>query len=143
MEIQEVQEWLERGWELNKEICSLRSAEKNIWEKCTGTTPSYSTEPKGGQSNPHKFDALASFGDDIDHCCKELAAVSDEILSAISRLPLTKDNNKYRRLLQYRYLNFCTFEQIAVMMNYSWRHVHRVHNEALEAIKHVIECHIA
>lgn len=142
MTIREVQEWLERGWELNTEIHELRAIEKTIRERCTGITPSYSTEPKGGTANPHKFDALASFSDDIGRHCKELAEVSSEIHAAISGLPRGKETNKHRRLLELRYLNFCTFEQIAVMMNYSWRHVHRVHNEALCAIKDVIECHI-
>lgn len=137
-----VQEWLERGWELNKEIEELKATKINIWERCTSTTPSYSTKPKGGSPNPHKFDALSQYSAAIDTRCAQLAAVSGEIFNAICRLPLDKDNNKYRRLLQYRYLNFYTFEQIAVMMNYTWRHVHRIHAEALEAIKDVIVCHI-
>lgn len=136
------QEWLERGWELNKEIEELKATKMNIWERCTRVTPNYSTEPKGGSPNPHKFDALAKYSAELDKRCNELAAVSGEIFSAICRLPLDKDNNKYRRLLQYRYLNFCTFEQIAVMMNYTWRHVHRIHAEALRAMDDVIECHM-
>lgn len=136
-----VQEWLERGWELNKEIEELKATKINIWERCTRTTPTYSTEPGGGSPNPHKYDALAAYGDAIDERCAKLAEVSGEIFSAICRLPLDVNNNKYRRLLQYRYLNFYTFEEIAVMMHYSWRHVHRIHSEALHAMQHVIECH--
>lgn len=142
MTVREAQEWLERGWELNTEIQELKAIEKTMRERCTGTTPSYSTEPKGGTANPHKFDALVSFSADIDRHCKELASVCRDIHAAISHVPRGKDANKYRRLLELRYLNFNTFEQIAVMMNYSWRHVHRVHREALEIIKDVIECHI-
>lgn len=136
------QEWLERGWELNKEIEELRATKINIWERCTRVTPTYSTEPGGGSPNPHKNDALVAFGEAIDKRCAELAKVSGEIFNAICSLPLDAENNKYRRLLQYRYLNFCTFEEIAVMMHYSWRHVHRIHAEALRAMDDVIECHI-
>lgn len=136
------QEWLERGWQLNKEIEELQATKMNIWDRCTRITPGYNTEPGGGQPDPHKFDTLAAFGDAIDKRCAELAQVSREIFNAICRLPLDADNNKYRRLLQYRYLNFCTFEEIAVRMNYSWRHVHRIHAEALRAMEAVIVCHI-
>lgn len=136
------QEWLERGWELNKEIDELKLTAMNMWERCTRATPSYSAEPGGGTGNVHKFDSLAAFSAAIDDRCAELAKISGEIFSAICRLPLDVESNKYRRLLQYRYLNFYTFEEIAVMMHYSWRHIHRLHSEALRAMEHVIECHI-
>lgn len=135
------QEWLERGWHLNAEIEELKETKMNLWERCTGTTPTLSLEPKGGSSNPHKFEVLASLSDEIDRRCEELAAVSSEIFRAICLLPLDERNNKYRRLLQYRYLNFYPFELIAVKMSYTWRHVHRIHSEALEAMEYVIECH--
>ncbi len=138
----DAERWLKRGWELNKEIEELKATKINMWERCTRITPSYSTEPGGGSPNVHKFDNLAAFGAAIDERCAELAKVSGEIFTAICRLPLDIENNKYRRLLQYRYINFCTFEEIAVMMHYSWRHIHRLHEEALNAISHVIECHI-
>ncbi len=137
-----VQEWLSRGWEINKEIEDLKAIKINIWERCTSSTPSYSTQPGGASSNHHKFDSLAAYGDALDERCAELAEVSAEVFSAICRLPLDERNNKYRRLLQYRYLNFYTFEEIAVMMHYTWRHVHRIHSEALRAMECVIECHI-
>ncbi len=138
----DAEKWLKRGWELNKEIEELKTTKINMWERCTRVTPTYSTEPGGGSPNTHKFDNLAAFGADIDARCAELAEVSREIFNAICQLPLDAENNNYRRLLQYRYLNFYTFEEIAVMMHYSWRHIHRLHKEALRAIERVIECHI-
>ena len=137
----DAEKWLKRGWELNKEIEELKATKINMWERCTRITPTYSTEPGGGSPNVHKFDSLASFGAAIDERCAELAKVSEEIFSAICKLPLDTENNKYRRLLQYRYINFCTFEEIAVLMHYSWRHIHRLHEESLRAISYVIECH--
>lgn len=53
-------------------------------------------------------------------------------------------------LLQMRYLNFWTFEKIAVELGYTWRHVNRMHVKALKEAntvyqaqkeKDVIECH--
>ena len=45
------------------------------------------------------------------------------------------DNEVYRDLLHARYIEHKTFELIAVDMNYSWRHVIRLHGAALEAFK--------
>ena len=52
-----------------------------------------------------------------------IASVSDEVL---------------RRILELRYINGSTWEQIAEKMNYTWRHILRLHGEAL---KRVIVCH--
>ena len=44
-----------------------------------------------------------------------------------------------RNLLIYRYLDFETWESIAVMMNYSYVHVvHNLHPKAIEKIKELI-----
>lgn len=44
------------------------------------------------------------------------------------------DNIEYRIILQERYLNFKKWEQIAVDLNYAYRHVLRLHGEALKKI---------
>lgn len=41
----------------------------------------------------------------------------------------------YRLLLEMRYLNFKTWEDIADEMNYSERHVYRIHEEAVKQVK--------
>lgn len=43
-------------------------------------------------------------------------------------------NVEYQTLLEKRYLCFITWEQIAVDMNYSMQHVHRMHSAALKKI---------
>lgn len=44
-----------------------------------------------------------------------------------------------QELLERRYIHGQTFERIADEMHYAWRHIHRLHSQALD----VIECHIA
>ena len=43
-----------------------------------------------------------------------------------------------RNLLIYRYLDFETWESIAVMMNYGIRHVYKLHGRALNHIDKII-----
>ena len=44
------------------------------------------------------------------------------------------DSVEYQTLLELRYLNYMTWEQIAVEMNYELRWLYRVHSRALDAI---------
>lgn len=39
-----------------------------------------------------------------------------------------------RMLMRYKYIDDLTWEEVAVKMGYSWRHVHRIHAAALKHI---------
>ncbi len=41
-----------------------------------------------------------------------------------------KDEDE-KDILFYRYIKFMKWEDICVKMNYSWKHIHRIHNKAL------------
>ena len=60
---------------------------------------------------------------DID----KLIDLKAEVIENIDKVK----NQDYRLLLTLRYLNYWTWEQIAVEMNYSYVHVHRLHSRAL------------
>lgn len=62
--------------------------------------------------------------------------------SISDRIRRVEDDNQ-RALLMCRYIKGMSWEDIAVMLNYTWRHVHRIHSQALDGIdlKDVIECH--
>jgi DNA-directed RNA polymerase specialized sigma subunit len=45
------------------------------------------------------------------------------------------ENLKLRELLKCRYLDFKSWEEIAYLNGYSWRHVFRLHEKALDEIK--------
>lgn len=40
-----------------------------------------------------------------------------------------------RMLLRYRYIDGLPWEEVCVRMSYSWRQTHRLHSQALEALK--------
>lgn len=70
--------------------------------------------------------------DEIQHSVEEkvayLICLKEEIDKAIDKL----DNRDEQLLLRYRYLDNCTWEEIAAMLNVSIRSVHRIHGMALQ-----------
>lgn len=122
-----VKQWLNRARNIDKEINHLieqrdeeRSRLLSITQKLTGDTVQSSKDP-------HKFDRLVEYEVEIDRQIDELIRVKTEILKEISKLT----DGRYREILRLRYLEGKTFEQIAVEMNYSWRHVCTLHGRAL------------
>lgn len=65
----------------------------------------------------------------------QLCRVECEVSAVIDRVP-----EPYRTLLYERYINGKTWEQVAVRMNYSYRHTTKLHGTALNILKDVLEC---
>lgn len=66
---------------------------------------------------------------------ERLTALETEIIGVISHMP-----DPYQTLLYERYINGKTWEQVAVQMNYSYRHTTKLHGAALARLKDVLEC---
>ena len=64
--------------------------------------------------------------DDID----KLVDLKAEITTVIKEV----DDPELQSLLEQRYLNFRTWEQIAVDMGYNVRHLYRMHDKALKKV---------
>lgn len=127
-------QWLNRGFKLDQEIDQLEKAKTKMRDSLVSATPSY--EAHGGTSSPdpHKFDAYADYCVEIDNRIDELKAVEKEIRELIEKI----DNTEIRALLIARYINFETFEQIAVCFGRSWRWVMYTHKEALHIVEKML-----
>lgn len=91
--------------------------------------------PRGGNGeNSHiidvKGDELAELRQNYKAKVKELSDRMREIEQAIEPLAPTE-----RTLVRLHYFQGLTWEQVAVEMNYTWRHVHRLHGKALEKLQ--------
>ena len=73
------------------------------------------------------IDLEAEINADIDR----LVDLKREILAIINSVHPAE----YQLVLEMRYLNFMTWEEIADRMSYSWRNVHYVHGKALQRIE--------
>ena len=57
-----------------------------------------------------------------------------EALQEVRQLVDLVEKPELRIVLQMRYLNYKTWEQIATELGYSWRQMHRLHGRALTLI---------
>lgn len=87
------------------------------------------TSDKVGSSIVKIIDLENEINDSID----ELIDLKREVLRKIEQI----ENDDYKLLITLKYLNFKSWEEIAVEMNYSYRHVTRLHGSALIAFENV------
>ena len=128
-------EYLRRAYKLNEEIDQLEAAKHKMFNRITSITPKYNSDTVSGTKDPHKYDAYAQFAAEIDNRVDELVSIKSDILNTIKKV----EDAKLRTLLIARYINFMTFEGIAVMMNYDWRHIMRLHSDGLKAVEEVLK----
>jgi len=123
--------YLKRYITLDREIDRKLEEVARLRAKLTWVTGVFTAEPRGGGTIYGKTEEiLAKIVDlekEIDADVDRLIEVRDSIKSIIESV----EDDRERLLLQYRYLDGRTFEEIAVQMHYSWRQIHRLHSQAL------------
>lgn len=126
-------EWLSRA-----RFVDVRLAEKverldRLREKLeSGRHPQLSGMPRGGQSD--WVDALAAYLELEKRINAEKSALMREYIQIKDAIDQV-DDARYRAILEHRYIDGWTWEQIAEQMHYDVRHVHRLHGLALLEIK--------
>lgn len=94
-------------------------------------------QPRGGSGHSDEWrDSLIDEKNELYILYKEketqLSAAVLEIERAIDSLA-----PRQRTLMRLYYIDGLTWEEVAVKMGYVWRHVHRIHGEALEILKNI------
>jgi DNA-directed RNA polymerase specialized sigma24 family protein len=128
--------YLKRFTLLGKEIDRKIQAIGYWRAKLIKITPKYTDELKtpGGSIYGKTEELVAKIVDlerEIDADVDRLISIRDNIKAIIEAV----EDDRERLLLQYRYLDGRTFEEIAVQMHYSWRQIHRLHSRALTNLK--------
>ena len=136
-------EYLSRYRDLGRSIDAKRAQLQRLREQATQITQAISPDRVQSSGDPDRLSAaVAQIADavtDIEQQIDRREAVRLEIEDAIAKVP----DGAQRVLLEYRYLAGYTFERIAVEMHYSYKQVCRIHGNALEKVKNVLECPIA
>lgn len=131
-------DWLQRGWKLDQEINALEDAKRKAYDRCISATArpeSVSGGTEGNLSSDGGMSAYANFAALIDKQIDRLVDTKREIASVIGQV----DDAALRTLLTERYINFETWEQIAVSMNYSYQHVvQNLHPKALKRVDSIL-----
>lgn len=95
----------------------------------TRISPSYSDMPHGGGSDKVQTAAVevAELTDKLNQKLHQAIMVQENIKKLLESL----DDIKLRQLMSYRYINGMRWEEIAVLMNYDYRYVLKLHRKAL------------
>lgn len=112
-----------------------RMLEEQYRWKCLAmkVTQNFSPTPGGGESGSpieRPMDKVDELERKITQAIDELADIRMEIEAVLGQL----EDDTLRELMEYRYIDGLTWEQVAEKMHYSWRHTCRLHGEALAKI---------
>ena len=126
--------YLAQAYRIDQRINSKLEQLSSLRELSTKATATFSDVPSSGTRNVHRME---------DVICK-IILLEGEINAEIDRLvDLKRDihaligevqDPEYQTLLELRYLCFKTWEQIAVLMNYSTKYLFELHARALRSI---------
>ena len=130
-----MKEWFSRCRRLDKLLDELQQQRREEWERVTSVTANLTADVVDGTKDPHKFDRYAELDDMIASEIRELLDIKCEVKAVIMQIP----DYRYRDVLDKRYIDMKSWEQIAVEMNYTYRRVTQLHGEALKAAEEYIE----
>ncbi|MDY2986122.1 MAG: hypothetical protein SOR77_00670 [Peptoniphilus sp.] len=123
----------EYAW-LGKELDS-KLAELEKWRsRLTSVTTKYSDMPSGNFKQDQMSEGISTIIDienELNESITKLKEKRDWIYTCINDV----EDLMQRCILKQRYLDGMKFEELAFRNNMSWRHMHRVHAEALNSIK--------
>lgn len=126
--------YLSRARGIEDEIRQLERMRRTAYERATGCTAPITPVPAHGAGGDSASE-YAHYDGLLQRKIEELHAVMAEIESTIERVP----DERYRRLLRWRYLEQHTWEQVAVDMNYSYSQVVKyLHPDALKAVSEIM-----
>ena len=126
--------YLSRCRRLNQRIDRLLE-EQYRW-KCLAmkVTQNFSPTPGGGESGSpieRPMDKVLEIDAEINREIDELQIVRQEIRAALNQL----EDENLKLLMEYRYIDGLTWEQIAVKMHYGFQWVCKLHGRALNRLR--------
>lgn len=99
----------------------------NVSFGSSGFSERVQSSPSGDNSMINLVENISKKKSRLQDECYTLYCVMNDIESSIEEV---QDNRK-RLLLKYKYIDGKTLEEIAAELNYSYRHIKRLHSEAL------------
>lgn len=135
-------EWLNRAYKIENHINSLE-AQKKSWQEALMRVREISSNPEKSHDCENKIKEIEK---NILEEIERLTEDKREIASVISKIyksnPLKTE--KLRNVLEYRYLCFMDWTEIATAMQYEidGRYVYNIHNEALSEVAKILNSRI-
>lgn len=127
-------EYLNQAYHIDHRIESKLSQIESLKNLATRVTSVFSDMPHSSSPDNQRLQKtiaeIVDLENEVSTDIGRLVSLKREIKNIINQV----QNEKYRTLLELRYLNFWTWEQIAVDLNFSIQHTYRIHDEALKKI---------
>ena len=131
-------EYLRRALVLDMQIDAGFERIQQLRALAERRTAVYGREKVGGSgSADHRMDVVARIVDaerELDEKIDRMIALRTEIQETISRVR----DERMRVLLELRYLNGRTWEEVAEEMNYTTRNIYNLHSAALKVVAPLI-----
>lgn len=140
MTVYDAEDWLMRGWNVEREITAKREQLASLMDSVTSITAQLSGVPGSPSKDPHrKMDSYAILSGDIQKEIDALCKIQTEVSNAINSV----DVDQLRVLLIERYINRKTWKEISDILHYSYdgKRVFQLRTDALKKIKDYIELH--
>ena len=127
-------EYLEQAFQIDQRINSKIAMVDSLNMLATKATTTISDMPRNpnratsmmGDAVEKIIDLQLEINSDID----QLVDLKRDMIKAIK----TVENTEYQTILEFRYLCFKTWAQIAAEMGYNVRHIYRIHEEAVNCL---------
>lgn len=128
-------EYLNQAYHIDRRIeCKLQQVE-SLRNLATRVTSVFSDMPHCTTTDNCKLEKtitkIIDLENEIDADIDRLVDLKKEISNVINSV----ENEEYRIILEMRYLNFRTWEEIAVALHYTVRWIYKLHSKALQKIK--------
>ena len=134
-------QYLSRARWLDGEINDKLELKKTVFDQLTRITQNYDSDGSQSTADPHKFDRLAELNIMLDKMTDDYVKTLVEITETISQV----QDEKQRRVLTLYYTvkdkqtgRPLTWEQVAVMLHYSWKQTRRIHARALAEVERIM-----
>ncbi len=128
-------EFLNQGYRIdvmiNAKIEQITSLRSTLAKLNVGLSDMPKNPNRGGSKVEDTVVRIVALEEEVNADIDRLIDIKEKIMKAIEAVP----DRQERMLLTLRYLNYMTWEQIAVNLNCSIRYVHIIHGRALENIK--------
>lgn len=132
--MKEARFYLEQAYRIGQRInCKIEQV-SSLHGLATKANSTLTDMPGSPNRNIHRMEdiivKIVDWENEINQDIDMLVDLKSEIMQVIKKV----DDLELQTLLEQRYLNFRTWEQIAVDMGYNVRHLYRMHDKALKAV---------
>ncbi len=133
-----IRAWLQSARDLRNSINAKMSRIDDLKSMAARVTTIYGEHPRSDSYSDSRYDAVAQLVDakrELDEQVHVLLDRYARIEEAIRKVPA----ERYRTLLEMRYLACMTWEAIAEQLLCDVRSVYRLHGDALERVAYVVD----